>query len=563
MPLTLTPPQDGSMDTATNRVAIDEAVRAWRRDLGDDRVCCQSRVTQAYSASTSSVERRIPVVLKPTDREHVTAIVKTAAMHGVPLYPISRGRNWGYGSANPATNDCAVVDLSGLNRIREFDADLGVVTLEPGVTQQQLDDYLTQRGHPFCVPVHGGGPDCSLLGNALERGYGITPHADHFGALMNVEAVLPNGQFYQTPLTELGGPLVDRAFKWGIGPYVDGLFAQGNFGIVTSATIALAPRSQQTTAFLFMARTDADLEELVLAVRDLQRRLGSVCTPINLMNDLRVLSMTVPYPRDEVSPGDPIPANTVDELAKANQVAPWTGIGALQGDPGIVRSAMRTLKRRLQPHVKRLVTFDDRRLRLFQTVARCLPSRWRTVVGRQLSAAESFLEIVNGKPSRVALPLAYWKSGRTVDLNSELNLAADGCGLSWFAPLVPMKPELVRNYTNLVTQTCRDYGLDPLITLTSLSDRCFDSTVPLLFDQSDPTQVLAAKACHDALLNTARKQGFVPYRLGIDHMSWAINPDTPYWSTVAKLKAALDPQHLIAPGRYCPVTENDTPSLYG
>lgn len=558
MPQTLSSPHEGCRFVADNRTPLDEAVRIWRQDLGDDQVCCQAHVTQAYAASTSAVERKIPVVLRPSKRDQVVAIVRTAAKYGVPLYPISRGRNWGYGCANPAVNGCAVVDLSGLDRILELDSELGVVTLEPGVTQQQLDDYLTKQSLPFCVPVHGGGPDCSLLGNALERGYGITPHADHFGALTNLEAVLPDGQIYRSPLSELGGELVDRAFKWGIGPYVDGLFAQGNLGIVTKATIALARRTEQTTAFLFMARSDADLEAFVLAVRDLQRRLGSVCTPINLMNDLRVLSMTVPYPQDEVSSDAPIPKDIVDRLARDNQVAPWTGIGAIQGDAGMVRSALRSLKRRLRPHVKRLVTFDDHRLRLFQSVAQCLPNRWRTAVGQQLSAAESFLQIVKGTPSRVALPLAYWKSGRKVDLDSALDPAADGCGLSWFAPLVPMKPDLVRNYTTLVTHTCRDFGLDPLITLTSLSDRCFDSTVPLLFDQNDPTQVLAAKACHDQLLNAGRKQGFVPYRLGIDHMPWAINPDTPYWSTVGKLKSALDPQNLIAPGRYCPVRDGIT-----
>ena len=89
---------------------------------------------------------------------------------------------------------------------------------EPGVTQQKLSDYLAAKGLQFLVPVTGAGPDCSLIGNALERGYGITPHADHFGAVTALEAVLPDGRLYRSALSELGGGAVDRAYKWGMGP---------------------------------------------------------------------------------------------------------------------------------------------------------------------------------------------------------------------------------------------------------------------------------------------------------------------------------------------------------
>lgn len=545
----------GRLDESQARSQFDQAMDAWRLELGTDRVSSSRDRTSRYAPSTSAVSRRISAVVRPACRQDVEQVVRIASRFGVPLYPVSRGRNWGYGTANPASHDCAIVDLSDLNQIFEVDADLGTVTLEPGVTQQQLYDFLEERNLPYCVPVHGGGPDCSLIGNALERGYGITPHADHFGALMNLEAILPDGRVYRSPLSELGGTKVDRSFKWGLGPYVDGLFSQGNFGIVTQATIALAPRAEQTTAFLFALKSDANLEPCVLAVRDLLRRLGSLTTSINLMNDLRVLSMTVPYPLDQVRPDESIPAELVAQLAKQNEVAPWTGVGALQGDPRIVKPAIREVKRRLRPYTKRIITFDRPRLNTLQKFAGRLPGRWRTVLGRQLAAASSFLDIACGKPSRVALPLAYWKSGRKVDISSPLDPAADGCGLRWFAPLIPMKPELVRSYTDMVTDTCRTHGLDPLITLTSLSDRCFDSTVPLLFDRSDGHQVQAAKDCHEALLIRAREDGFLPYRLGIDHMPWAVDPETPYWSTVAKLKQALDPQHIIAPGRYCPTVD--------
>ena len=85
-----------------------------------------------------------------------------------------------------------------------------MVTVQPGVTQGALREYLDRHDLPFLVPVTGAGPTCSILGNALERGYGITPYADHFASLMSVNAVLADGTQYRSPLSEMGGEQVDR-----------------------------------------------------------------------------------------------------------------------------------------------------------------------------------------------------------------------------------------------------------------------------------------------------------------------------------------------------------------
>jgi 4-cresol dehydrogenase (hydroxylating) len=35
----------------------------------------------------------------------------------------------------------------------------------------------------FLVPATRAGPGCSIIGNALKRGYGITPLTDHFQSI--------------------------------------------------------------------------------------------------------------------------------------------------------------------------------------------------------------------------------------------------------------------------------------------------------------------------------------------------------------------------------------------
>ena len=46
------------------------------------------------------------------------------------------------------------------------------------------------------------------------------------------------------------------------------------------------------------------------------------------------------------------------------------------------------------------------------------------------------------------------------------------------------------------------------------------------------------------------EQGYPPYRVGIDSMHHVVKEDDPFWQTVRDLKQVLDPNHIIAPGRY-------------
>ena len=526
------------------------AIEAWRARLGGDAVLDGPDAERAYGATTTGFRRTVAAALKPKSVEDVRAIVTTASQHGVPLYPMSTGRNWGYGCSLPVQDGCAILDLSGLKRI-EIDADRGLAILEPGVTQGDLSAYLDAHGLPFMVPTTGGGPRCSLIGNVLERGYGITPHADHFGAMMGIEAVLADGRLYRSPLAELGGEAVDNGFKWKVGPYLDGLFAQSSFGIVTRMTIALATRPERIQAFLFGIKQDADLERAVLAVQQILRSLSGVVGSINLMNTRRLLSMSADYPRERVGADGILPAAVVTELAGGRRARAWTGIGALYGTASVVRAARREVRRILAPVAGR-ITFVSPQLasRLHRLTTLIRPLRQHR---RRAEVLDLAMQVLAGRPSEVALNLAYWTSGLGVHRGRELDPARDGCGLIWYPPLIPMRPERVRVYVDMIERICRAHRMEPLITLTSLSDRCFDSSVPLLFRRDDPAETASAQACYRALLEAGRAEGFLPYRMAIDAMDWVIRPETPFWQLVGEMKSLFDPNGIIAPGRYAPL----------
>lgn len=68
-----------------------------------------------------------------------------------------------------------IVDLGRMNRIHTVDGELGYAVIEPGVTQRQLAEHLAEQGMPFWCDCTGSGPNSSLIGNIVERGFGHTP----------------------------------------------------------------------------------------------------------------------------------------------------------------------------------------------------------------------------------------------------------------------------------------------------------------------------------------------------------------------------------------------------
>lgn len=528
----------------------DAALARWRSLLGDAQVLGPDDAHAAYGADASGYERRFAAALRVQDAAQVPEVVRIAAAHRVPLHPISTGHNWGYGTALPVRSGCVLVDLSALRGIVHFDPELGTVTLEPGVTQGQLADFLAQGDHAFLVPVTGAGPSCSLLANALERGYGVTPYTDHFGAVTDLEAVLADGSLYRTALREAGGESVARLFKWGIGPYSAGLFTQSGFGIVTRMTIKLARRPEGVKVCLFSLADDALLEPAVERIRDVLSKLRGTVGAINLMNRHRVLAMSAPFPRDALGADGLIPPAHVEAMGRQYQILPWTGFVTLYGTRRIVAAAQQEIKAALAGVASRRLFLTPERARQLSDVAGRLPGPAGRRLRRTAGTLASSLELVAGRPNETALPLAYWRHPNPPTDGRPRDPARDGCGLTWYAPLVPMRPAGVRAYVEMVRRVTREHAFEPLITLTSIDDTLFDSTVPLLFDRSAPGGPQAASGCYRALLHAGREIGCFPYRVGIDTMGELASLQTHATALHARLKQALDPDDLLAPGRY-------------
>jgi 4-cresol dehydrogenase (hydroxylating) flavoprotein subunit len=489
-----------------------------------------------YHANTMSASRQIAAVIIITNATQISKVLKIANKYKISVYPISTGNNWGYGSANPVINDSIILDLSNLNQILAFDEELGYVTLEPGVTQKILHNYFQEKGVSYLVPTTGAGPNCSILGNAIERGYGITPFSNHFESLISLEAVLPDGSIYRSPLSDFEATEVAEIFKYGIGPYLDGIFTQSNFGIVTKITIALAKKSEHTEIFMFSVKEAKELSKTIRIIRELKRELGSIVGGINLMNRERIIAMFG------------------EQYEK--EIALWTCVGGLYGPSGIIKQAKRIIKRKLSLLSMSVIFLNRKKIKKLTRLKNSLPNyinKYFFGIPDTISTMDNFFNILNGVPSEMTLPLAYLKTEKLPDLNGDVNPAIDDCGLIWFSPLLPIRPNTVEVFIKKVTSICKKYNIDPLITLTTISDLCFDSTIPILYNKNKINDKKIARSCYNELFKMSRDIGLMPYRINIDTMK--IYNDEQHLTSVkliSKIKNAIDPNHILAPGRYSP-----------
>src|SRR5215469_16065983 len=100
--------------------------------LGAERAHFDTETRQRY-ARTTGVHGSLPAgVLYPECTQEVVDIVKVANSLRVPLHPISRGKNWGYGDACAPSDGQIIVDLSRMNAICELNVEGAYVVVEPG-----------------------------------------------------------------------------------------------------------------------------------------------------------------------------------------------------------------------------------------------------------------------------------------------------------------------------------------------------------------------------------------------------------------------------------------------
>lgn len=427
--------------SAIRAEALGRAVEELRGVVGTAFVHVDSKTREQWARSTLPRGTLPRAVVQPERPEQVQEIVRIAGRRGLPLHPISCGKNWGYSDACAATDGQIILDLRRMNRIVEVNDELAYAVIEPGVSQGQLAAYLAEHHPGLWMDATGAGPDASIVGNVLERGFGHSVNGDRFLHTCGMDVVLPDGRLLRTGFGHYANAQAAAAYKWGVGPYLDGLFTQSNLGIVTRLTFWLMPRPEHFQLLLFSVKDTEDIGGLVEALRPL-RLHGTLRTPVHIFNDYRLVAGTASYPWHRLDGKAALPADILHRLQHENGLCgAWLGCAGLYGSRLEVNAAAREVKRALRrvPRCSPVVCLDERRLRWGLRLA-----RWLGTIGAgrawacRLEKAQTLFLLLQGQPSEHTLANSRWRcrpAHRPIDSDDPLDHNA---GLLWISPVLPM-----------------------------------------------------------------------------------------------------------------------------
>ncbi|MEZ4815971.1 MAG: FAD-dependent oxidoreductase [Bdellovibrionota bacterium] len=170
-----------------------------------------------YVENCEAFSNRVLARVMPKNMEECLLVLKIAREYQCAIYPVSTGKNWGFGASVPTDQDCILLNLKNMNDISEYDPDFGTVKIQAGVTQKQLQLFLEEFESPYRIDVTGSGEETSVLGNALERGLGY--QALRHEHLLSLKVLLIDGTVLETgyarfPHSSLKKMLAVRAWSF-------------------------------------------------------------------------------------------------------------------------------------------------------------------------------------------------------------------------------------------------------------------------------------------------------------------------------------------------------------
>ncbi|MCS5723914.1 FAD-binding oxidoreductase [Herbiconiux sp. CPCC 203407] len=489
----------------TERVLVDEAGRDQYRDPywhHDDRT---------YDSSA---------VLLPTTTEEVQGIVRIANELGVPLWTHSQGRNNGYGGPSPRVRGSVLISLRGMNRVLEINRELAYAVVEPGVRWMDLHAALKESGNEdllVSVPDIGWG---SVVGNSLDSGGTYLPLGADFQAPTGMEVVLADGSLLRTGMGAVPESKSWHVYKRGLGPVLDPLFIQSNFGIVTRMGYWLMRRPEAYAPLFLTVPREEQLGQAIDILRDL--RLDGIVRGVPVIQNTITLSTHFPELLGEFRGAEAaMPEEELQRIADESGVGRWGVRTALWGDSPVVQHGVDRISR-----------------------------AWAAIEGSQVQHERTFLrhewdEITHFTDKiQAGIP--------TLEM---LDTIPEGVGHIGFSPVVPLIGAEVTAVVSLLkgiveTRTGRNFtgGLIPI------NDRSCIIVSGVNMDTTDPASVTQAYEVVRSMITETAALGYGEYRAHIDFMDLASEQysfgDHAYRRFVERIKDAVDPNGILSPGRH-------------
>lgn len=527
-------------------------VERLRAAIGADNVVADEHGRETISR-TCIPYREIPsVVVFPTKAEDVQVVVGVAREFNVPVWPVSTGKNWGYGEKSACYPGGICMVLERMTRIWHVDEELGYAIVEPGVTYKQLNEHLKAHHPTLWADVAGTTQYASVVGNALDKGRGLTPYADHFGALCGMDVVLADGSVLQT-----GGGPTDRnecrhLYKWGLGPYLDGLFAQSNLGIVVKCGVWLMPAPESFDWAVFEYTGEISLFPQL--IDDLRRLvfMGAVRARPHIANDFAMMCIVSQYPYQALEGKRCLSEEAMVAWRKQHGVSRWTFGCGLYGTVAEVRFQKRSIRRVLSRYGKVQflgVAAEDTWLgRLARRVA--------PLVNRMMGKSEAFMEalvpainLFKGVPTDHFARQVYFKSHQEKP-QTDIDPARDQCGFLWIGPVVPFTSGHVMEALQMARHLYDLHEFDMFVELIVESPRAIIVLLGVFYGRHDAADAARARAWYERIRSSFLARGYPPYRTTTMSMRHSAETNPVSREFLSAIKNAVDAQNLIAPDRY-------------
>ena len=504
--------------------SLDRALERFTSELGVEHVLtgrAELRDFRDPFAFGGWEERAPAAALLPSTVEQVQAIVRIAAEEGVPLWAHSTGRNNGYGGAGPLLGGTVLLSLRNMNRVIELDGELGYAVVEPGVRWFDLYEAIEQAGLDLMVSIADlgwGGP----VGNMLENGVTYLPYGIDWVAQCGMEVVLPSGELLRTGMGAMPGNRAWNLYKRGLGPTLDPLFTQSNFGIVTKLGVQLMPKPEVYRPIWLRVWRDDDIAPLIDTLRMLllDGTLRMVPTILNTLNTAALHTARADWFDGE----GPIPEGEIDRIAREMDAGRWMMRLGLYGDEPVVAHRFE----KVAAAFERIPGADVRSERSFgREEFALIENGSEKIDGRHpehgLDPHHALGRRRLGRPHRLL-------AGRADDRRRRSCAPAAFCARRCRRPAWTTSPG------------CSPINARSLIHITML-----------MFDTDDEAGTRTAYELARQLVVDCAPHGYGEYRAHVDFMDEAAAQysfgDHAYRRFCETLKDAIDPAGILAPGK--------------
>lgn len=220
-------------------------------------------------------------VIFPTSHEQVCALVNLCNEHKIAL--TARGRGTGTTGATVPLQYGVVLSTEKMNRIIKIDPANRYIVVEPGVTNQQVQDAAKEHGF-FWPPDPTSAAYCSVGGNLAYNSAG--PRAVKYGTprenVFGLRAVTGKGEQIKTGVYTTKGVVGYDLTRLLIG-------SEGTLAIITQATLKLTPlpEAKRTLQVIYQ-----DIESAAQAVASIMAQPVTPCAlefidgqAINMISD--------------------------------------------------------------------------------------------------------------------------------------------------------------------------------------------------------------------------------------------------------------------------------------